>query len=433
MADFIKEIAPIIQKYAPRYRIAVCSPVIAQAILESAKGTSELAVKANNYFGLKYKEGRCPTASGSYNKIGSEQNLDGSYISSQMKWCKFDSMEKCVIGYFDFINNKRYENLKDVTDPEQYLIYIKADGYATSLDYVKNLMNVIKRYNLTQYDKGVVNMAKIKIALDAGHGSNTAGKRTVSGYREHWINVKTAYYAEQALQKMGIETVRIGWNDLNSKDDADVALATRQNQIKAARCDYSVSFHANAFGNGSSYNSAQGVSTHIHNNSAYLNDSLKFAQSIQKRLVEGTKQKDRGVVKQSLAMCNCKTMGTKASCLVESAFMTNKEEEAILMTDEFCKEQGEDVARGIADYLNIKQNVAEQNKVTSSGCPFRVKLLDNMNIRDKPNGKIVIPDTDPKGARKNQIYTIVEVNGTWGKLKSGAGWISIHSKYVKRM
>ena len=40
-----------------------------------------------------------------------------------------------------------------------------------------------------------------KIAVDAGHGSQTAGKRTPDGYREHWINVKTAYYLEQALQK----------------------------------------------------------------------------------------------------------------------------------------------------------------------------------------------------------------------------------------
>lgn len=34
-------------------------------------------------------------------------------------------------------------------------------------------------------------------------------------------------------------------------------------------------------------------------------------------------------------------------------------------------------------------------------------------------------------------YTIVEVkyNGKapWGKLKSGAGWISLHSKYVERL
>lgn len=151
--QFISEILKALQKHAHKYNIKVYSPIIAQAILESAWGTSELAVNANNFFGLKYREGRCPTATGVYHKIGSEQNSDGSYTSSAMKWCKFDNLEDGVIGYLDFINISRYNNVKGVTNPYTYLINIKADGYATSLNYVDNLMNVIKSNNLTQYDK----------------------------------------------------------------------------------------------------------------------------------------------------------------------------------------------------------------------------------------------------------------------------------------
>lgn len=153
MSNFIEQIARLVLKYAPSYGIAVHSPIIAQAILESASGTSELAVNANNYFGLKYRKGRCKTCIGIYHKVGSEQNPDGSYTSSAMQWCKFDSMENGVIGYFDFINISNYANLKGVTDPRKYLENIKADGYATSLKYVDNLMAVIKRYDLTKYDK----------------------------------------------------------------------------------------------------------------------------------------------------------------------------------------------------------------------------------------------------------------------------------------
>lgn len=142
--QFIKEIAALIQKYAPSYGIEVCSPVIAQAILESGYGTSELAVNAHNYFGLKYREGRCKTCIGVYHMTGSEQNADGSYTSSAMQWCKFSDMESGVIGYFDFTNISNYKNLKGITDPRQYLENIKADGYATSLKYVDNLMRVIK-------------------------------------------------------------------------------------------------------------------------------------------------------------------------------------------------------------------------------------------------------------------------------------------------
>ena len=150
--ELIKEAVKYIQKYAPKYDIKVYSPILGQMLLESAKGTSELAVNANNYFGLKYKQGRCPTAIGIYHKVGSEQNADGTYTSSAMQWCKFKNLEDCIIGYFDFINISRYSNLKGITDPKEYLEKIKADGYATSIKYVENVYNVIQSYNLTQYD-----------------------------------------------------------------------------------------------------------------------------------------------------------------------------------------------------------------------------------------------------------------------------------------
>lgn len=151
--EFIEKIAGYVLKYAASYGVCVHSPIIAQAILESAYGTSELAVNAHNYFGLKYRKGRCKTCVGVYHKVGSEQNADGSYTSAAMQWCQFEDMEKGVIGYFDFTNISVYSNLKGVTDPRQYLENIKADGYATSLKYVDNLMSVIEKWNLTQYDK----------------------------------------------------------------------------------------------------------------------------------------------------------------------------------------------------------------------------------------------------------------------------------------
>lgn len=152
-SEFISTVAAYIKKYAPEYGIEVVSPIIAQAVLESGYGTSELAVNAHNYFGLKYREGRCKTCIGIYHMVGSEQNADGSYTSSAMQWCKFKDMENGVIGYFDFINISNYKNLKGVTDPRQYLENIKVDGYATSLKYVDNLMRVIETWHLTEYDK----------------------------------------------------------------------------------------------------------------------------------------------------------------------------------------------------------------------------------------------------------------------------------------
>ena len=182
MSDFIERIAMCVQRYAPSYSIAVHSPIIAQAILESASGTSELAIRVNNYFGLKFRAGRCPTCIGIYEKIGSEQNKDGSYVSTSMQWCKFADMEGSVIGYFDFINTPNYANLKGVTDPKTYLENIKADGYATSLKYVENLMAVIEKYDLTKYDKEVNIMGYTNSPLVAYTklSPNHSGQRTHS-------------------------------------------------------------------------------------------------------------------------------------------------------------------------------------------------------------------------------------------------------------
>lgn len=152
MEQFILDIAAHVVKYAPLYGINVCSPIIAQAIKESAHGTSELAVNCHNYFGLKYRPNRCKTCIGIYEKVGSEQNKDGSYESSNMQWCKFLDMESGVIGYFDFINIPNYAAAKGTSDPRAYIEALMAAGYATSLTYVESIMELIERYNLTQFD-----------------------------------------------------------------------------------------------------------------------------------------------------------------------------------------------------------------------------------------------------------------------------------------
>lgn len=149
---FIEQIVPLIQKHAKDYGVCVCSPIIAQAILESASGTSDKATLGHNYFGLKWRNNRCAISNEYILFPTSEQNVDGSYININSKFCKFNTMEDGVLGYFQWINVPAYSNLKGITDPKQYLDTIKADKYATSLKYVDNLMNVIKRYNLTQYD-----------------------------------------------------------------------------------------------------------------------------------------------------------------------------------------------------------------------------------------------------------------------------------------
>ena len=147
--EFIRTVAGYVKKYAPEYGIRVCSPVIAQAILESGWGESKLAKQYHNYFGLK-----CGSkwTGKSVNLKTQEEYTPGTLITIRDNFRVFNSMEDGVKGYFEFIQLKRYQNLRGITDPEKYLNTIKADGYATSSAYVENNMRIIRRYGLTKYD-----------------------------------------------------------------------------------------------------------------------------------------------------------------------------------------------------------------------------------------------------------------------------------------
>lgn len=154
-SEFISKVEKLVKKYNTQFGFSNVSVPVAQCILESGWGTSELATNANNYFGLKHRDGRCPSAIGTYYKVGSEQNPDGSYSSSAMCWEKFDSLESCVKGYYEFLTNApggRYDNLKGVISPDVYVRLIKDDGYATSQEYVDKILNVISENNLRELD-----------------------------------------------------------------------------------------------------------------------------------------------------------------------------------------------------------------------------------------------------------------------------------------
>ena len=432
--EFIDKIAKYVQKYAPQFGIKVCSPIIGQACLESAYGTSYKA-QFNNFFGLKYRPNRVTCSNGTFIDVSQEQRPDGSYVPITDQWYSFIDMEMGVLGYFQFTNTTNYASLKGVTDPYQYLVNLKACGFATSQKYVTNVWNVVQANDLTRFDDfetAFVPVPKYTVAIDAGHGSNTAGKRTPDGWREHWINVACASFCDTALKRCGINTVKVAWDDTNAKDDEDVALSTRQKIVKANHCQVCVSFHANAYGNG--WNDANGVETLISNK--YPADSLTLAKLVQAYLIQGTKQKNRGVKTQSLAMCNCNAMGTKAAVLVEIGFMTNKAEADLMKTDKFCKEQAEEVAHAVCDYLGVKyvkptdsviQDIVQGNQNTPQSS-YLVRInTDVLNVRAGAGTQYPVTTKVKRG----QVYTIVDEKDGWGKLKSGAGWICL--KYTVRV
>lgn len=150
--EFIQKIAGYVKKYAAAYEIKVCSPIIAQAILESGWGESRLAKDYHNYFGLK-----CGTKwqGKSVNLATWEEYEAGTAMVISDYFRVFDNMEEGVKGYFELLQLPRYQNLKGITEPGRYLETIWADGYATSSVYVQKNMELIEQYQLTKYDENV--------------------------------------------------------------------------------------------------------------------------------------------------------------------------------------------------------------------------------------------------------------------------------------
>jgi len=265
-----------------------------------------------------------------------------------------------VPGY----DTKKYKSLEEANKAK--------DSYGYQIMTILN--NILK----VEDKKEETTSMKFKVAVDAGHGSNTAGKRSPDGYREHWINVKCANFFNIAMARCGIDTIKVAWDDTDATNDVDVALATRQKQIKNAGCDISVSWHANAHGDAKTFNSAKGVETFIHNNVTRAADSRALAEKVQKYLIKGTKQTDRGVKTQALSLCNCTTMGTKASILIEVGFMTNAYEIGLMKTDEFCLECAEEAAQGVCEYLGVKYKKPSKKNTT----PSSNTTTPNNNIPD---------------------------------------------------
>lgn len=150
--EFIERIAPIIQREAFARGYEICSTTIAQAIIEGAAGTSLLAKKYHNHFGMKcgkYWKGKSVN-------LKTKEEYSGNLVTISDNFRVYDSDEECVEGYYTFISSKRYANLRDAKTYRQFAEFLKADGYATSSRYTNTLCSTVERYNLTRYDEASI-------------------------------------------------------------------------------------------------------------------------------------------------------------------------------------------------------------------------------------------------------------------------------------
>lgn len=128
----------------------LASLTIAQAILESGWGTSELATKANALFGIK-ADGRWPGRV--YSKETKECYDGATYTTVTALFRAYGSWEESVNDHSDFlVGSRRYAAVIGETNYRKAAEAIKAAGYATAPDYAEKLVRLIETYGLTTYD-----------------------------------------------------------------------------------------------------------------------------------------------------------------------------------------------------------------------------------------------------------------------------------------
>lgn len=192
----------------------------------------------------------------------------------------------------------------------------------------------------------------MKIVIDAGHGPNTAGKRTPDdSMREFHFNSVTARYVKEELLKYEGVAVLFTHADDGSRD---VPLEERTDKANAWNADVLVSIHANAYG--TTWNDVQGIETLVYTNRPA--EAVKLAEAVQQRLLMETGRKNRGVKTDNLHMLRESDM---TAILVECEFMTNKIAAELLKSDSYRRTCAKAIAEGLVEVYSLKR------KTESSG------------------------------------------------------------------
>ncbi len=225
--DYIDQFKDLAIKEMERVRIPA-SITMAQAILESGNGNSDLAKRSNNHFGIKcHGDWKGKT-------VYHDDDSRGECFR------KYKTVYESYIDHSDFLVTKqRYAFLFDlkVTDYKGWAHGLKKAGYATDPKYPKRLIDIIERHQLYELDKGTLSAKestpKVKEPSPRPSNASSSGKDNfeINPYTTHsveynngiqYVNIEEGDSFESISQEFGLRSWEIfHYNDLES--NADIA------------------------------------------------------------------------------------------------------------------------------------------------------------------------------------------------------------------
>lgn len=214
------------------------------------------------------------------------------------------------------------------------------------------------------------------IALDDGHGMNTAGKRTPvvteigRSIKENEFNKAVVKYMDEHLKFIGFQTLLV------APTDADTSLSARTNLANSKNADVYFSIHFDAIGN--VWGSAEGHTIFVYPGSTA---SQNLAECVAEFLKQGIVQKWRGIKEQNFQVLRETKM---PAILSENGFMDNKREALLMIDKSFQMEVASEHVQGICKYFGVPfkklQKEIEEVKGTTKGV-FRIKTGTFPNAR----------------------------------------------------
>lgn len=143
---YLEDTIPLAQRTAKKYGLFP-SVMIAQSILESNWGRSQLSTEYNNYFGVK------ATLSDDSIRLETEEYVNGESGRYLESFRKYKSKKESFEHYAKLLTEaKRYDKVKTAMDFREAAVYINQGGYATDPNYADKIISIIEKYNLGQYD-----------------------------------------------------------------------------------------------------------------------------------------------------------------------------------------------------------------------------------------------------------------------------------------
>ena len=181
------------------------SITLAQGMFESGYGSSYIAVKGNNHFGIKaYRDWKGPVV-----------RCDDD--ASNEPFCKFKTVKEGYEYHSKFLyNNTRYAPLFKLssTDYKGWAKGLQKCGYATNPKYPQMLCDVIERYNLDKYDKA--------------SSTKTSKSDLKTGYTMEVVGSSTSHKLYSTARRHGLKFVKANSNDALSLIAKEFNIKERQ-------------------------------------------------------------------------------------------------------------------------------------------------------------------------------------------------------------